>query len=321
MSAGGRGEMEGLFDFDQASFREHFAREAFEIRHRIHEHSLFSMDSVAQLADKMPSHYTGRIQAALPVEWGEPDRIPRGVDEKPGDVVRNITGSASRVMLWEVEQMPADRQLIDACLDELQACVRDIWGPLGHRMVRAFVSSPGSVTPAHFDNDQNLIVQLQGTKTLSVGRYPNKSEERQAIEGWWDTMCSMNLKSVPSDYVSFELKPGMGVYMPPLVPHWTLTGDEPSVTLSMFFHTRASARTEAIHALNARLRRLGRNPRPPGESEWRDRAKGALVEGAYLVTGRHSETRRRRRFQKAAPGGSPSASPAHLTTQDEGLPT
>jgi hypothetical protein len=190
-------------------------------------------------------------------------------------------------MLWEVEQMPAYRELIDACLDELQASVQDTWGPLGERMVRAFVSSPGSVTPAHFDNDQNLIVQLRGTKTFTVGKYASRLDERHAIEHWWDTLCSMNLETLP-----------------PLAPHWTLTGDEPSVTLSMFFHTRASARYEAIQALNARLRRLGRNPRPPGESEWIDRTKGTLVRGAYLVTGRRSQTRRSRRFQKSAPGRS-----------------
>ena len=305
--------MERLLEFDPASFRAHFAKDPFEIRHRLHDHPLFSLEAVAELADKMPKHYTGRIAADLPVAWGEPDRIPRGVDEKPGEVVRGISASASRVMLWEVERMPAYRELIDACLDELQACVQDTCGPLGERMVRAFVSSPGSVTPAHFDNDQNLIVQLRGTKTFTVGKYASRLDERHAIEHWWDTLCSMNLETLPPEHVTFELKPGTGVYVPPLAPHWTLTGDEPSVTLSMFFHTRASARYEAIQALNARLRRLGRDPRPPGESEWIDRTKGTLVRGAYLVTRRRSQTRRSRRFQKAAPGGLPDSPPARLS--------
>jgi hypothetical protein len=311
--------MERLLEFDPASFREHFAKEPFEVRHRLHDHSLFSMEAVAELADKMPSQYTGRIAAELPVAWGERDRIPRGVDEEPGEVVRNISSSASRVMLWEIEQMPAYRELIDACLDELQACVQDTWGPLVDRMVRAFVSSPGSVTPAHFDNDQNLICQLRGTKTLSVGKYASPLEERKAIEHWWDTLCSMNIKTLPPEHWTFELKPGMGVYIPPLAPHWTYTGDEPSVTLSMFFHTRASARYSEVQALNALLRRRGRNPRPPGESEWIDHTKAALVRGAYLVTGRHSEARRRRRFHKAAAGDSPDSPPAQLTRRDDGV--
>lgn len=292
--------MERLLEFDQAQFREAFAKAPFEIRHRLHEHPLFSMDAVAELANQMPSHYTGRIAAELPVAWGEPDRIPRGVDAQPGEVIRQISANASRVMLWEVEQMPEYGQLIDAVVDELQACVQDIWGHLGHRMVRAFVSSPGSVTPAHFDNDQNLIVQLQGTKTLTVGEYASPSDHREAVERWWDTLCSMNLDTLPPEQVSFELQPGMGVYVPPVAPHWTHTGDAPSVTLSMFFHTRASARNEAVQALNARLRRLGRSPRPPGESELIDRGKAALMHGAYVLTGRHSLSRRRRRFKKAA---------------------
>jgi hypothetical protein len=300
--------MEGLLEFDRSSFREHFARDAFEVRHRLQDHPLFSLEGMAELANKMPGHYTGRIAADLPVAWGEADHIPRGVDDKPGEVVRDISASASRVMLWEIEQMPAYRVLIDACLDELQTCVEDAWGPLGHRMVRAFVSSPGSVTPAHFDNDQNLIVQLRGTKTLAVGKYPNVLTGQQAIEHWWDTMCSQNIETLPPEHVNFELKPGMGIYIPPLAPHWTHTGDDPSITLSMFFHTKASARYEAIQALNARLRRVGLHPRFPGESEWIDRAKGGLVQTAFFVTGRHSESRRRRRFQKAAPGGSSESS-------------
>src|ERR1700724_2524249 len=101
--------MERLLEFDPASFRKHFAKDPFEIRHRLHDHPLFSLEAVAELADNMPKHYTGRIAA-----------------------------SASRVMLWEVEQVPAYRELIDACLDELQACVQDTCGPLGERMVRAF---------------------------------------------------------------------------------------------------------------------------------------------------------------------------------------
>ncbi len=311
--------MEGLLEFDRASFRKHFGRDPFQVRHQLHEHPLFSLESVAQLANKMPGQYTGRIEGHLPVAWGQPDRIPRDVDEQPGEVIRSITASASRVMLWEVEQVPEYGELTGGCLDELQACVQDTCGPLGHRMVRAFVSAPGSVTPAHFDNDQNLIVQIRGTKTLAVGKYASPSEERQAIEHWWDTMCSMNLETLPPSHVSFELKPGMGVYIPPLAPHWTHTGDEPSVTLSMFFHTRESARYEAIQALNARLRRLGRNPRPPGESEWIDRTKGALVQGAFFVTGRHSDTRRRRRFEKARPQGQSDSAAAGLTPQDEGL--
>jgi hypothetical protein len=124
---------------------------------------------------------------------------------------------------------------------------------------------------------------------------------------------------LPPEHWTFELKPGMGVYVPPLAPHWTHTGGEPSVTLSMFFHTRASARYAAVQALNARLRRFGRNPRPPGESEWMDYTKAALFRGACLVTGRNSEAGRRRRFQKAAPGGSSDSPPAQLTRRDEGV--
>ena len=79
--------MAELLEFDRSGFREHFAKSPFEVRHRLHEHPLFRMEAVAELANKMPAHYTGRIAGQLPVAWGEPDRIPRAVDAQPGEVL------------------------------------------------------------------------------------------------------------------------------------------------------------------------------------------------------------------------------------------
>ncbi len=282
--------MEQLLEFDATSFREHFTRDPFEVRHRVHEHPLLTFDAVAELADAMPSQSTGRLTGQLPFAWGEADCIPRGVDPRPGEVVRSISTEATRLMLWEIEQMPAYREIIDACLDQLEACVENRSGKLGSRMVRMFVSSPGSVTPAHFDVEENLILQIRGTKTLTIGRYDTPSDERTAIERWWDTKCTQNLDTLPPELVSFQLRPGMGAYVPQLAPHWTLTGDEPSITLSMFFRTRASKQYEEVQAVNARLRRMGLSPKPPGESEWIDKAKAAVVRAASPLTRRHQSS-------------------------------
>src|SRR5205823_1518352 len=131
--------------------------------------------------DALPRQSTGRLTGQLPVAWGARDSIPCGQDAEPADVVRNITSNASRLMLWEIEQLPAYRELIDSCLDQLEASVLDLCGDLRERMVRMFVSSPGSVTPAHFDVEHNLILQIRGTKMLSIGRYETAAEENREI--------------------------------------------------------------------------------------------------------------------------------------------
>ena len=278
--------MEKLLELDEPTVRTHFGREPFEVRHRVHEHPLLTFGAVADLADALPRQSTGRLRGDLPLAWGERDQIPRGVDPEPGEVVKTIEGTATRLMLWEIEQIPAYREIITSCLDQLEDCVVDTAGRLRRRMVRMFVSSPGSVTPAHFDVENNLILQVRGTKRLTIGRYATDSDERRAIERWWDSRCSQNLETLPPELVSYELEPGMGAYMPSLAPHWTLNGDEPSVTLSMFFRTRASERHEAAQAVNARLRRIGLSPRPPGESVSADRAKAAVMQVAHPLASR-----------------------------------
>ena len=108
--------------------------------------------------------------------------------------VRTIHENASRLMLWEIEQKPEYRALTNACLDELQACIANQSGPLRRRMVRMFVSSPGSVTPAHFDVEQNLILQIRGKKALTVGRFASPAEEQRVLERWWDCGCNQNIR-------------------------------------------------------------------------------------------------------------------------------
>ena len=278
MSSGGKGKrVEKLLQLDEAKFQEGFSREPIEVHHRLHDHPFFTLEAIAELADALPRDLTGRLSGSLPVAWGEADDIPRGAEERPGDVVRTIQENASRLMLWEIEQKPEYRALTNACLDEVQACVANQSGPLGQRMVRMFVSSPGSVTPAHYDVEQNLILQIRGKKALTVGRFASPGEEQRALERWWDCGCNRNLDTLPPELVTFNLEPGTGAYLPNLAPHWTVNGDEPSVTLSMFFRTRASEQYELAQAFNSRCRRLSQSLRPPGLSPRVDWGKAAVV--------------------------------------------
>jgi Cupin superfamily protein len=269
--------MGNLLQLDETKFQERFDREPIEVHHRLHDHPLFTFEAIAELADALPRDLTGRLGGSLPVAWGEADDIPRGGEERPGDVVRAIEENASRLMLWEIEQKPEYRALTNGCLDELQACVANQSGPLRRRMVRMFVSSPGSVTPAHYDVEQNLILQIRGKKALTVGRFASPTEEQRALERWWDGGCNQNIDTLPPELVTFNLEPGTGAYLPYLAPHWTVNGDEPSVTLSMFFRTRASERYELAQAFNSRCRRLSHSLRPPGLSPRIDGGKAAVV--------------------------------------------
>jgi hypothetical protein len=67
------------------------------------------------------------------------------------------------------------------------------------------------------------------------------------------------------------------VYIPPFAFHWVRGGPETSISLSVGFRTRATEQANLVHECNARLRRFGLHPAPPGGSEHRDRAKVELL--------------------------------------------
>jgi hypothetical protein len=71
------------------------------------------------------------------------------------------------------------------------------------------------------------------------------------------------------------LEPGQGVHFPVAVPHWVKNGPEVSISFSITFRRRASESRELIYRTNARLRKLGFAPRPPGESLLLDGTKRA----------------------------------------------
>ena len=63
--------------------------------------------------------------------------------------------------------------------------------------------------------------------------------------------------------------------MPPHAPHWVENGPTVSVSLSITFATPASEQTRRVHSINAKLRRLGLKPAPPGRRPLADRQKAA----------------------------------------------
>ena len=113
-----------------------------------------------------------------------------------------------------------------------------------------------------------------------IGSYSEPMLARQAVNRYFDEHNN-NAKILPDVVTAFSLGPGDGLYIPPYAVHWVGGGPEASVGVSCGFRTRLSERTNLVHVCNARLRRVGLHPSPPGDSESRDRAKLVL-----LVSGR-----------------------------------
>jgi hypothetical protein len=271
----------------EAAFRK---REPVQFGHALMDHPLLTLESIAQLADDLPREsviYDTADQALL-VPQGGP---PRGKLQRPGDVIRHLDENRSWLTLLNIEQLPAYADLMNQCLDEVEPYIADRGGGMLRRVGFVFVSSPNSTTPAHFDIEHSLIMQMQGQKRLTFGRFETVQAERHEVVRYWDGSHG-RIESLPPELASYDLTPGVGVYIPPVTPHWVKNGDAISISATLTFFTPDTDRETVIQAFNARLRRMHLSPRYPGDAPLVDRAKVATMRTYGLR--RHLPLRRRR---------------------------
>lgn len=262
-----------LVDVEGARFAEAFGRRPLAVRHSLPGHPLLAMDALAELADSLPSRAIERHEADQPLV--RPGGAPE-LEGPPSETVRGIESNGCWMVLWNIEQAPEYRELLNSCVDDAE---RHLAANGGSRRREAFLflSAPGAVTPVHFDPEHNLLLQVKGVKEINVGRFADPADQLRELDRYHDG-GHRNLDRMPEEFECFRMAPGDGVYVYPWAPHWVKNGPEASISLSITFRTAQSDRAEHVHALNAHLRRLGLKPRPPGVSSAIDRAKGGVVE-------------------------------------------
>jgi hypothetical protein len=261
-----------------------FPGQSAEFAHSLHEDSRLTVSAVADLADRLPRHSVICDTAAQPllVPQGGP---PRGALARPGDVIRDLDNANAWLTLLNIEDDPAYADLMNTMLDQLE---RGMTARQGNKMCKrvgfVFVSSPNSVTPAHFDIEHSLLMQVSGAKKVSFGRFESDQVRRHEIERYWDGSHGSHgrLAALPPELVSYDLTPGRGVYIPPIGPHWVHNGPAISLSVTLTYFTDATERGNLVEACNARLRRWHLNPRVPGQSAPVDAAKVAVMRASAL---------------------------------------
>jgi hypothetical protein len=260
-----------------------FPEQPAEFAHHLDKDDRLTVRAVADLADRLPRKsviYDTAAQSLL-VPQGGP---PRGALSKPGDVIRNLESANAWLTLLNIEADPAYADLMNTMLDDLEAALPGRPGNMRNRVGFIFVSSPNSVTPAHFDIEHSLLMQVSGSKKVSFGRFETDAARWHEVERYWDGSHG-RIESLPPELALYSLTPGRGVYIPPIAPHWVHNGPAISLSVTLTYFTAATERENMIEAFNARLRRLHMAPRHPGRSAPVDLAKVALMR-AKAVTGR-----------------------------------
>lgn len=234
------------------------------LHHHLPDHPLLSLEALAQLGETLP---------ASGVEYN-PGNVPIGIlpEDLPsnglsiGETIRTIDSNGSWAVLKNIETVEAYRTLLMDLLGELEPVVTPRTGAMLTPQGFIFVSSPGSITPFHFDPEHNILLQLRGTKVMNVWpagdeRFAHRREHERYHAGGhrnlpWQEEFHHDAQQVP-------LGPGDAVLMPVMAPHFVANGDAPSISLSITWRSEWSYRESEAHAANAALRRIGLDPAMP----------------------------------------------------------
>jgi Cupin superfamily protein len=273
-----------LLQVDPGSFAEAFARRPTAVRHSLVDHPLLALGAIEKLADRLPLKAIERHQANLPVVM--PGGAPY-IEGPPSETVRGIETNGCWMVLWNIEQAHEYKDLMDAILDEAEQHVGRREGGMRNRQAFLFLSAPNATTPVHFDPEHNFLLQIRGTKSMNVGRFPGEAERLRELNRYYDG-GHRNLESMPVDVQTFDMAPGDGTYVPSFAPHFVKNGPAVSVSLSITFRTRLSERAENVLVFNSNMRRRlhVKNTRPVGRSQAVDLAKSAVVASWYRLRGR-----------------------------------
>jgi hypothetical protein len=229
-----------------------------KLSHELVGHDLLTPDALALLAERMPSASVEYNLGKLPLGVRAEDTPANGLTL--GETIRTIESNGSWAVLKNVEQDAAYAALLDAALAELEPIVARSTGPLLHREAFIFLSSPGSVTPFHMDPEHNILLQMQGEKTMTV--FPAHDpvtvppEQSEHFHGgghrnllWRDEFAGRG--------TAITLYPGDAIHVPVKAPHFVHNGPAVSISLSITWRSQRSVAEGELHSFNALLRRRG----------------------------------------------------------------
>lgn len=237
---------------------------AGQFRHALSGHPLLGLAALVDAAARLPAGQTElrRSDSEPGARFASPaDRLP-----DPAAIIDAIHFGRHWLMLRNPEILPDYADLMRALVDAIAPAVVAATGPVMQPQMFLFVSSPGSHTPLHLDPEYNILFQISGAKAFWT--LPSDAVDADAhvrLHGQGDNLLRWD-DGLRDAATCHRLDPGDALFVPYKVPHWVdVTGDAPSVSLSLTWKSRWSRDQEAAWRLNARLARLGVSAPPPPE--------------------------------------------------------
>ena len=233
------------------------------LNHCLSDHPLLSREMLALAAQRMnPAHVECR--AGDGTNGGEFLHATR-IGDSAAETIRQIDRAGRWVMLRFAEQLPDYAELIDALLAEMAPVMAPTTGPALKAVAFIFISSPGTLTPFHFDPEFNILFQAAGTKRFVT--FPPS-------EPWLPTAPQEQFHRLEDNLLPWDeahgrgetvhrLAPGEALFVPYKVPHWVQVDDEPSISISLTWRTQCSIEQDLAWRCNDWLRQRGFAPAAP----------------------------------------------------------
>ncbi|MCJ2186909.1 cupin-like domain-containing protein [Novosphingobium beihaiensis] len=277
MTAHTHGEVFG--DAAKAAFAAAYPKQFCKLEHTLTDEPLLTLDALATLAAALPEDSIEYNPGALPIGIA-PEDVPAsslGVVE----TIRNIGESGSWVVLKRIEQIPAYAALLESVLGELNGTVFPRTGEMLRHEGFIFVSSPNAVTPFHFDPEHNILLQLAGSKTMTL--FPAGDEAISPPRVHEAFHMGEHHRNLPysQDFAgrgtAITINPGEAIHVPVKSPHWVQVGPgAPSISLSITWRSEWSYAEADARAFNRALRKFGLDPASPRPFPARNMGKALI---------------------------------------------
>lgn len=266
-------------DLDEDQFRAHFDRYPFTLQHHLVGHPLLSLPRLVQLSREMKTpalyfrgdHSINQVTDAA-ADGGKKQtfiekQLPRP-ELSPEETIARIETANAWMQLRDVGAYPEYCKLLAELIEELRGPSELVAPGLDFPRMDIFVSSPGATTPFHLDEEHNFLMQIRGTKRLSIanGFDPEAVDARVLREFFLSNgELARYHEHLEQHSVHVDLGPGEGVHIPPCHPHWVKNGSEVSISLGILWFSDVTARRRHLFRIHHLLERVGLPEANPGD--------------------------------------------------------
>lgn len=248
--------MTDLITLEPALVGDKMPTKTFRLKHTLNDHPLFKLDRLARLAASLPAD---QVEFNGPVQPNQDPKLTPQNGLSAEETVRRIEDCQSWMVIKNCESDPEYKALLDSCLDQVAEQTGGVMGGAKKRQAFIFVTSPNNVTPLHMDPEYNFLMQVRGSKRMSLFDHKDarivSEEQLELYPGKHRNLAYRDeFETVATQQ---HLEPGDSIFVPLFDPHWVQNGPEVSVSFSITWHTDHSLRMVKLSYVNAGLRRLG----------------------------------------------------------------